>query len=38
VDRDTARRNMLAGLLTAALAAGAFALAFVVAALYLATQ
>jgi hypothetical protein len=38
VDRETARKNMLAGLLTGGLAAGVFALCFVVAALYLATQ
>jgi hypothetical protein len=38
VDRETARKNMLAGLLTGGLAAAVFALCFVVAALYLATQ
>jgi len=37
VDRDTARGNLIAGLLTGALAAAIFALCFIVAALYLAT-
>jgi hypothetical protein len=38
VDRETARGNVLAGLLTGAIAAAIFALCFVAAALYLATQ
>jgi len=37
MDRNTARGNMTAGLLTGALAAAVFALCFVAAALYLAT-
>jgi hypothetical protein len=37
VDRETARRNIGAGLLAAALAAGVFALCFVVAVLYIAS-
>ena len=37
MDRDTARGNMVAGLLTGAIAAGVFALCFIAAALYLAT-
>jgi hypothetical protein len=36
VDRETARKNMGAGLLAAGLAAAIFALAFVVAFLYIA--
>jgi len=37
MDRNTARGNITAGLLTGAIAASVFALCFVVAALYLAT-
>jgi hypothetical protein len=37
VDRDTAKGNLIAALLTGAVAAGVFALCFVAAALYLAT-
>jgi hypothetical protein len=37
MDRDTARGNLIAGLLTGALAAAVFALCFIAAALYLAT-
>ena len=37
VDRTTARGNMIAGLLTGAIAAAVFALCFIAAALYLAT-
>lgn len=37
VDRDTARGNMISGLLTGAIAAAVFALCFIAAALYLAT-
>jgi hypothetical protein len=37
VDRETARANMSAGLLAAGIAAGVFALSFVVAVLYIAS-
>jgi hypothetical protein len=37
MDRNTARGNMTAGLLTGAFAAAIFALGFIAAALYLAT-
>jgi hypothetical protein len=37
VDRELARRNIGAGLLAAGIAAGVFALCFVVAILYIAT-
>jgi hypothetical protein len=37
VDRESARRNMSAGLMAAGIAAGVFALSFVVAVLYIAS-
>jgi hypothetical protein len=37
VDRETAKRNIRAGLLAGGIAAGVFALCFVVAVLYIAT-
>jgi hypothetical protein len=37
VDRETARRNMVAGLVTGGIAAGAFALSFVFALFYIAS-
>jgi hypothetical protein len=37
VDRETARRTMSAGLLAGGIAAGVFALSFVVAVLYIAS-
>jgi hypothetical protein len=37
VDRETARRNMVAGLLAGGIAAGMFALSFVAAMLYIAS-
>jgi hypothetical protein len=37
VDRETARRNMAAGLLAGAFAAGVFGLCFVLAMLYIAS-
>jgi hypothetical protein len=37
VDRDTARRNMIAGLITAGVAAGVFALSFLFALFYIAS-
>ena len=37
MDRESARRNMAAGLVAAGIAAGVFALSFVVAVLYIAS-
>jgi hypothetical protein len=37
VDRETARRNMAAGLIAAAIAAGVFALCFIAAFMYIAS-